>query len=193
MSELLTNLLFSLFYARFAFIHTQNVLAGHWHVLPFAVQETLLAVLFFGRRPTKDVSDKWVDWVIAGVGTFTPLFLTGGVQPVPIGVPLQMVGLAGSIWALCFLGRSIGIVPANRGVVTTGPYAFVRHPMYAGHFLTLTGFFLTYPSLHNFLLIALTMVCIGFRITLEEIVLEADPVYRMYASLVRSALVPGVF
>ena len=31
------------------------------------------------------------------------------------------------------LGRSFGLVPANRGIVARGPYLLVRHPIYAGY------------------------------------------------------------
>jgi protein-S-isoprenylcysteine O-methyltransferase Ste14 len=46
------------------------------------------------------------------------------------------------IYARLSLGRSIGYVPADRGIITSGPYRFVRHPIYSGLFVTLFAFLL---------------------------------------------------
>ena len=49
-----------------------------------------------------------------------------------IGLVLVVVGKMA-------LGRSFGIVPANRGVVVRGPYTLVRHPIYTGYLITHVG------------------------------------------------------
>jgi protein-S-isoprenylcysteine O-methyltransferase Ste14 len=61
---------------------------------------------------------------------------------VPVNVPtvLVLVSVAIMIYARLSLGRSIGYVPADRGIVTSGPYRFVRHPIYTGLFVTLFAF-----------------------------------------------------
>jgi protein-S-isoprenylcysteine O-methyltransferase Ste14 len=189
----IVNLAFCAFYARFAWIHAHLLFAGQLGVLPFVVQETLLAVFFLIRRPSESTSKNPVDWITAGVGTFTPLLIQGGMQPYAIGVPLQVIGVSLSIYALCHLGRSFGIVPSNRGVVYSGPYWTVRHPMYAAHFLTLAGFLLTYPSMRTAGLIALTMAALVGRTYTEEATLLADPEYILYFNRVRWRLIPGVF
>ena len=43
------------------------------------------------------------------------------------------------------LGRSFGVVPANRGVVVGGPYNFVRHPIYTGYLITHVAFLVANP------------------------------------------------
>ena len=48
---------------------------------------------------------------------------------------ISTVGLLFVIAGKITLGRSFGIVPANRGVVA-GPYTLVRHPIYAGYLLS---------------------------------------------------------
>jgi protein-S-isoprenylcysteine O-methyltransferase Ste14 len=37
------------------------------------------------------------------------------------------------------LGRSISILPQARQLVTSGPYAFVRHPLYLGEMTAMLG------------------------------------------------------
>ena len=47
------------------------------------------------------------------------------------------------------LGRSFGIVPANRGVVVRGPYTLVRHPIYTGYLITHVAFLAAHPTPWN--------------------------------------------
>ena len=49
---------------------------------------------------------------------------------------LSAVGLCLVIAGKLALGRSFGLVPANRGVVASGPYLLVRHPIYSGYLIT---------------------------------------------------------
>jgi protein-S-isoprenylcysteine O-methyltransferase Ste14 len=91
------------------------------------------------------------------------------------------------------LWRSYGLIPANRGVKTRGPYRFVRHPMYAGYTLTHVGFLLGFPSLQNFSLYFATFLIEVARLLREELILKQDTIYREYATRVRYRLLPGVF
>ena len=45
------------------------------------------------------------------------------------------------------LGRSFGLMPAHRGLVCTGIYGWVRHPIYAGYLLTHAAFLVAHPGL----------------------------------------------
>jgi len=60
----------------------------------------------------------------------------------PIGVALCAAGVGLAIWARVHLGRNWGM-PASRKedpeLVTTGPYAVIRHPIYAGILLAMVG------------------------------------------------------
>ena len=49
---------------------------------------------------------------------------------------VSAIGLAVVIVGKMTLGRSFGVVPANRGVVVGGPYRLVRHPIYTGYLIT---------------------------------------------------------
>ena len=91
------------------------------------------------------------------------------------------------------LGRSFGIVPANRGVVIGGPYTLVRHPIYTGYLLTHVAFACAYPTPWNLAILAATDVALVVRALDEERVLAADRTYQAYCSRVAWHLVPGSF
>lgn len=79
-------------------------------------------------------------------------------------------------------------------VISTGPYAFVRHPMYADTLLLLVGTPLLLGSLWGLLGAALLVPLLAARTLAEEAMLmEGLPGYRDYATKVRFRLVPGVW
>lgn len=109
------------------------------------------------------------------------------------GMILELVGVALSQVARVYMGRRFGLLPANRGIVSTGPFRFVRHPIYVGWFILSLGFAMSYPSVRNFAMIALTLPFMMWRITLEEELLTADAEYRAYAERIRYRLIPGLY
>ncbi|HEX8793551.1 MAG TPA: isoprenylcysteine carboxylmethyltransferase family protein [Polyangiaceae bacterium] len=79
-------------------------------------------------------------------------------------------------------------------VVQTGPYRFVRHPMYAGAIPLMTGMPLWLGSVAGVLLAAVPLTFIVLRLLIEERVLRAElPGYADYARKVRWRLVPFVW
>jgi protein-S-isoprenylcysteine O-methyltransferase Ste14 len=79
-------------------------------------------------------------------------------------------------------------------VVTTGPYAYVRHPMYAGALLFILGAPLLLGSWWGLLAGVLIIVLIGVRAVLEERMLKTElEGYADYAERVRYRLVPRVW
>jgi protein-S-isoprenylcysteine O-methyltransferase Ste14 len=87
-------------------------------------------------------------------------------------------------------------IQSERGhrVVSTGPYAVVRHPMYAGAFLFFVGTPLLLGSGWGLGVTPLLIALLAFRAVLEERTLAtALPGYREYAERVRYRLVPGVW
>ena len=64
----------------------------------------------------------------------------GGIQT--LGVVLCAIGIGVAIWARVYLGRNWSGTPSMKEgheLVTGGPYAFVRHPIYTGMLLALFG------------------------------------------------------
>ena len=56
-----------------------------------------------------------------------------------ISLLLLIGGVVFSIYALLVLGRSISLLPEARRLVTRGPYALVRHPLYLGEMVAVAG------------------------------------------------------
>jgi protein-S-isoprenylcysteine O-methyltransferase Ste14 len=155
----------------------------------------LLFFVIFARRASEG-STSTREWLIAFAGTAAPLLATPGgspLLPVNIIAVIFIVGIFLQVAAKVNLNRSFGIVPANRGVVTSGFYSVVRHPVYASYFIGHVAFFLVNPTIWNLCIYSIEL---GFQIArmhAEEGLLSRDPVYAAYLRNVRYRLVPGVF
>lgn len=183
------NALVALFYL---YLLTGNL--GHgWQAGPVIVQEGLLVVLFLTRRPSLATSTSVWDWFVGVCGTLLPLTIRADGVGWPIGTLLQFVGLTISTLALLSLGRSVGIVAANRGLKTSGAYTIVRHPMYAGHLLTLLGYLILFPTMRNLVLVSTTGVLLVLRVKAEENLLDKFTDYTWYRWMVPKRLIPGVW
>jgi len=154
-------------------------------------QAGLAALLMIFRRSAKATAPKWVE-AIAWLSACLPLLffvpssgsLWQGLLPVP--------GLALNLWALAALGTTFGISPAQRGLVTDGPYHWLRHPMYAGELLSLMGGLVATFQLWNLILLLVFSASLIWRISREEAILGSN-VYPAYARHVRWRLVPGIW
>ncbi len=113
--------------------------------------------------------------------------------PVVLAIMLQSVGFGMQVLAKLWLGRSFGVLPANRGIVTTGPYRWVRHPIYFGYFLNHLGFFLTHFSLWNLAIYAGVYAIQITRIVYEEKILMLSDAYAEYAKQVRYRFLPMIY
>jgi protein-S-isoprenylcysteine O-methyltransferase Ste14 len=106
---------------------------------------------------------------------------------------LTMIGNIGAVAALSQLGRSFSVMAETRQLVTTGPYRFVRHPLYLAEQIAIVGVFIQFASASTALLLAAQ---IGFqlrRIHNEELVLTASfPEYAVY-SQTTARLIPGMY
>ena len=116
-----------------------------------------------------------------------------GLLPDVVTALLATVGLGLVIAAKFTLGRSFGIVPANRGVIVGGPYSFVRHPIYTGYLITHLGFLIAHPTPWNVMIAVTADAALIVRALIEERVLGADVKYQSYCRRVGWHLVPGVF
>jgi protein-S-isoprenylcysteine O-methyltransferase Ste14 len=71
-----------------------------------------------------------------------PNTVSGGTLAATIGVALCAFGIGLAIWARAHLGRNWGMPMARMEspeLVTSGPYAFVRHPIYTGMLTAMLG------------------------------------------------------
>ena len=158
--------------------------------------EFLVVVLTFVRRPASLVDRSFRAGVVTMVSIASPFMLRAsndGLLPDIATAGLSVVGLAVVIVGKLALGRSFGLVPANRGVVIGGPYAIVRHPIYTGYVITHVAFFLAHPSGWNAVLVVMADVALVLRALVEERVLDGDSQYRAYCQRVGWHFVPGLF
>jgi protein-S-isoprenylcysteine O-methyltransferase Ste14 len=162
--------------------------------LALGAYSLLLAVLFLTRRPRRTGGSGRM-FLVALVATLLPMLaLTPSAGGFPLaGLVIQLYGLGGAAVALLSLGRSFGMAPANRGVVTGGPYGFVRHPLYLAELVNLLGYGVAQPSVWNALVFVLIVASRIVRIVAEERLLSADALYRLYRGQVRWRLIPGVW
>jgi protein-S-isoprenylcysteine O-methyltransferase Ste14 len=123
--------------------------------------------------------------LVSPIGENPQFFSLGGV--------VMFVGVLLSLSGVLTLNRRFGVVAANRGVQVRGPFALVRHPIYAGYTLTDVGFLMSNPAGWNFLVLGAALACQVLRIIEEEKFLSQDSGYRAYREGVKYRLVPGLF
>jgi protein-S-isoprenylcysteine O-methyltransferase Ste14 len=169
---------------------------GRWTSLFWMVSEGVVVVLLVFRRPTRSVSRRPRDWLAGIAGSFLVLLVrpTGGTAVADAaGFALQLIGTGFQLYGKVVLGRSFGIVAANRGIVSSGPYRLVRHPIYLGYLVTHAGFLLSNPGVRNVAIYAAAYIFQFARIHAEERILAQDGKYRVYLRNVRYRLIPGVY
>ena len=156
--------------------------------------ETIVAALFLTRRSPVGTSREPLAWAATVVGAFGPMLM----RPVSSGggtaaLLLQLAGAAFVCVSLAFLGRSFGLVAANRGVVEQGPYRLVRHPVYLGYLAVQLAYVAENPSVRNALIVLCATLGQLVRIKCEEDVLVSDPAYGAYRHRVQFRLIPYVY
>lgn len=95
-------------------------------------------------------------------------------------------------WAFSKLARSFGVIPADRGLITSGPYALVRHPLYSAYLVGGIGYLIRLLSAWN---VVVDVISFGWqlvRISAEERLLE-DDAYAAYRARVSWRLCPGLW
>ena len=89
------------------------------------------------------------------------------------------------------LGRSFGLMPANRGIVCRGIYRTLRHPIYAGYLVTHAAFLVAHPSAWNLAVLVVSDSALMIRAMYEERTLARTPEYADYMTRVRWRVAPG--
>ena len=124
---------------------------------------------------------KWPLWtqvliIIIGMALCIPLFYFGWIPlfHVPsnarlilgvIGLLLYLAGFTFVLWARRILGKNWGLSTSanvklldDHQLIQSGPYAFVRHPMYSGWWAAMLGLTLLYPVWAVFLLFVFSLI-----------------------------------
>jgi len=186
--------LFSMMTVRF----TQDFFAsGRITGLMLVVSELLVVVMTLFRRHAASV-DRGVRaraltaLSMVGPPLVRPAALVA-LAPQVLTAAVSVVGLLVVIGGKLSLGRSFGLMPANRGIVSTGLYRLVRHPIYMGYLVTHVAFIAANPSAWNVILLVTADIALLARAVCEEGTLAEDPAYREYQTRVRWRVCPGVF
>ncbi len=186
-----------------------EVSAGNWQdpltdplaallSLSTAAYLSIIIACYLRRGPAVPLrrGDRWAQVVaLAGANLLTPLALMPLIYPAleTVAVAAGVLGLALSIWSIWHLGTAFSLVPEARRLVRTGPYRWVRHPLYLAGFVIGLGLLLANLSpaaLGLFLAFVASQV---LRIRYEEEVLEkAFPEYGGYRERTW-ALIPHIF
>jgi protein-S-isoprenylcysteine O-methyltransferase Ste14 len=169
---------------------------GHVTGLLLLVSELLVVVLTVVRRRATAIDRRLYVRLVAAM-SIIPVFLVrpGGA---PLAPDLWTAALSGTgllviITGKLTLGRSFGLMPAHRGLVATGIYGIVRHPIYLGYLITHVGFLAAHPSPLNLVLLLTADTTLMVRAVCEERTLARDPEYGRYMDRVRWRILPGLF
>lgn len=192
-----------------AMVHTMLSLpALGFPILPVAQVLARLAFLLFitlivgmtllRRRPVAKTQGLAGRLVALG-GSCLPMLLpllphsAPSVTMLLISAALAMLGNILSLWTLTYLGRSFSVMPEARRPVMAGPYARIRHPLYAFEQLALAGVVLQFFSVYALVVLVAQLALQLGRMHYEERVLAAAfPDYVAYQA--RTArLIPGVY
>ncbi|MCB9781031.1 MAG: DUF1295 domain-containing protein [Alphaproteobacteria bacterium] len=102
------------------------------------------------------------------------------VLPLPLrwlGLGLTLAGLASFLWVHATLGRNFSPrldMRADHTLVTSGPYRWVRHPMYTTNFVLVLGYFLLSANLAVLVpALVMLLVLVVVRVPDEEAMVRA--------------------
>jgi protein-S-isoprenylcysteine O-methyltransferase Ste14 len=109
------------------------------------------------------------------------------------GLALVMLAAGLSLVSLLTMRRLFGVRPALRGLVTNGPYRFVRHPMYLSYILADIGYNLQEWNFVTLLLVLVGWMSLVYRIHAEERMVSQHAEWPAYVVSVRYRLFPGIW
>jgi protein-S-isoprenylcysteine O-methyltransferase Ste14 len=186
--------LFSMMAVRFG---TDFFKTGRMTGLLLLVSELLVVVLTVVRRSAATVDRSMRARVLTTVSMLGPSLLKPASVTALMSqlntVGISVIGLAIVIAGKITLGRSFGLMPANRGIVSSGVYRVVRHPIYLGYLVTHAAYLAAMPSAWNAAALIIADVALLARAVCEEQTLAKDARYRKYQQHVRWRVCPGLF
>jgi protein-S-isoprenylcysteine O-methyltransferase Ste14 len=161
----------------------------------------MIAVLTIARAPAIARARGVLPFLAAFFGTnlvFLGVLLLRPREDLPeavlfVSTLLIAAGNGLAVISLRHLGRSFSILAEARSLVRSGPYRWVRHPLYAAEFLAVLGVLVQYASIEAAILVLAQCACQLLRMRNEESLLAG--VFPDYAAYRRQTarLVPGVW
>ena len=165
--------------------------------LLYVTNELLVVMFTITRRFASSVDRSAMARVATVCATLGPLLVRPDARFVlfaeGVVLPLSMIGVGVVVVGKLSLGRSFGLLPAHRGIVSTGLYRLVRHPIYLGAVLTHVSFLLANATVWNAAVLVLADVFLIIRMDFEERLLVGDDEYLRYRQVVGYRLIPGLY
>ena len=158
----------------------------------------LLALLIMTRSPAKAGAEGLLPRIAAFVGTYLPwtiIFFGKTDQALPnlASAACVLIGIIMMLVTIRHLGRSFSIVPQARSVVQTGPYRWIKHPLYFSEEIATVGVVLQYLTPVTVFILVLHIAVQVCRILYEEDLLRRNcPEYSRYEAS-RWRLIPYVW
>ena len=158
----------------------------------------LLALLIMTRPPAKAKADGLLPRIAAFVGTYLPWTITffgktDQALPNLLSTACVLIGTIMMLVTIRHLGRSFSLVPQARSVVQTGPYRWIKHPLYFSEQIAILGVVLQYLTPVTVIVFVLHIGVQVCRILYEEDLLRRNcPEYSSYETS-RWRLIPCVW
>ena len=160
----------------------------------------MLVVIYMTRGGASLTTRSLPAKIVAFAATFLPFSFPMLSDPAPSGVVNLMIsslilflGMSFTVLALGTLGRNFSLIPQTRRLVTSGPYRFMRHPVYVGEMVAALGLVVWAATIPKTLVFVALAGCEVYRALQEESLLNrAFPEYGEYASKT-ARFIPGLF
>src|SRR6059058_4052744 len=117
----------------------------------------------------------------------------GDVASPTVGLVLVTLAAGLSLVSLLTMGRLFGVRPALRGLVTSGPYRIIRHPIYLSYVIADVGYNLQEWNSVTLVLVFAGWVSLVYRIKAEERVVSQHPDWPGYVVRVPYRVFPGLW
>ena len=161
----------------------------------------LMVSAYLMRTSARRISRSFTANAVAVIATSLPLPLLGllaanvqsDIRLMIFGFIVTVGGLGFSLYSLHTLGRSFSIIPQARTLVKSGPYKYLRHPLYVGEIVATLGFVLSHLTPATIAVLAVLVALQIYRAVQEEKVLASTfSEYEGYMSRTYR-WVPGIF
>lgn len=153
---------------------------------------------YLRRGPAAATDSNPLVWLVAPVATMLPFVIPAlpvaahSSARTAVALVLILAGTAWSVWSVRHLATNLSIVPQARAAVTTGPYRLVRHPLYAGEVLAVTGMAVRGWHWSHAVLVLALLLLQSYRAVREEGLLRREVAgYEAYAARTWR-IVPGL-
>jgi len=158
----------------------------------------LLGLLIVTRPPAKAQADGLLPRIAAFVGTYMPWTITffgktDEALPNLVSTACVLIGMIMVLVTIRHLGRSFSVVPQARSVVQTGPYRWIKHPLYLAEEIAILGVVLQDLTPVTVIVLVLHIGVQVCRILYEEDLLRRNcPEYSSYEAS-RWRLIPHIW